>query len=62
MVHTLNVVLSRSVDGRSWIATVAGNGRAVGIGPTPAIAVDELFRWSPGLYPAAEALPGGGVA
>lgn len=47
MSDTLNLVLSRSIDRRSWIATRVHDGRAVGIGPTPAIAVGELCRWAP---------------
>lgn len=47
MADTLTLVLSRSIDRRSWIATRVYDGRAVGIGPTPARAVDELCRWAP---------------
>ena len=46
---SINITVTRSTDWRSWIATIPGDGRAVGLGPSPDIAVRELFHWSPRL-------------
>lgn len=39
----MTVRLEQTADGRDWLATAGP--RRIGIGPTPAAAVDALWRW-----------------
>lgn len=59
--HAVDIVLTRIEGGRTWMATVAGNHRALGLGPTPAVAVDELFRWSAAFTAPPATAPSGAV-
>lgn len=52
----LTIELTRIEGGRTWIATC---GRACGLGPTAAIAVEELLRWRASARVATAAPPGG---
>lgn len=42
---TVTIVLSRSLDGRRWIATAVYQGDAVGRGASAGAAVEDLLRW-----------------